>query len=333
MQNCTITIQSTLDYFRNVASLTAVLGNPVAGYGGTNPAINIANEVVAEILCEPFDWKWNRIKPPSYFVNQLQQDYSTSILTMGWIENSTRLNTSDTSTPQQIRGLEAVRELLQTSYQGTPFQIAWVCNSEAICGTWLANTKYTNPQPSGLGSISAAACPVQPFTQVRDTNGNIQVITIYGTTGSTQPTWNAAVGGITTDGTVTWTCIDPNGVSFRLSPLPPQNSVVWSIQPYFQAKPILVTAISQTWPIPDTLNFVYKQGFFAKSLKLAEDPRWGKEYALFEAMIKKAVGSADREAESLGMYPSHGLQGGGGSGSSPNDYTGAPPGTFTPWGW
>jgi hypothetical protein len=175
---------------------------------------------------------------------------------------------------------------------------------------------------------------VQPFTQIRDANGNIQVITSYGTTGSTQPTWATTPGQTTTDGTVTWTCIDPNGITFRLSPLPPQNGQVWQVQPYYQMKPTIITSIGQTWaPIPDDLSYVYKQGFFAKALKLAEDPRWEKEYALFEGMIKKAVGSADREAESFGMYPSRGLQGGGGQGSSPNDYSGAPPGTFTPWGW
>jgi hypothetical protein len=323
---CTITVQNISDYYRNVATLTAVLGNPVAGYGGNNPAINIANEVLSEILAEDLPWKWNRIKPAPFVVNQLQFDYCTSITNLGWLENATRLDTSDTSIPPVIRGVEQVRELLQTSWQGIPNQISWVYNSEAICGTWSPDTTFTNP--NGL-----SACPVQPFIQIRDTNGNIQVVTTFGTTGATPPTWATAPGQTTTDGTVVWTCIDPNGIAFRLSPLPAQNGNAWLIQPFYQAKPRLITSISSTWaPIPDELSYVYKQGFYAKALKLAEDDRWQKEYLLFEAAIKKAIGAGTRETESFGMYPSTGMTGGA-TPLSPDDYTGAPPGTFSGWGW
>jgi hypothetical protein len=38
-----------------------------------------------------------------------------------------------------------------------------------------------------------------------DSNGYSQVVSVAGTTGSSAPTWNLTVGGITTDGTVTWT--------------------------------------------------------------------------------------------------------------------------------
>ena len=52
---------------------------------------------------------------------------------------------------------------------------------------WAANT------PVGLGYV------------LIDSNGNSQQVTTAGTTGGSVPTWNATVGGITTDGTVTWT--------------------------------------------------------------------------------------------------------------------------------
>jgi len=320
---CTIRVQDVLDLYRNVATLNSVLGNPVAGYGGNNPAINIANEVLQEILAEDMPWKFNRVKPAAFIVNQLQQDYVTSITNLGWLENGTRLNSSDTSIPPAVRGVEQVRELLQCSVQGIPGQISWVFNSEAICGTWTANTKFANP--SGLSAL-----PIQPLNQIRDSNGNIQAVTTFGTTGTNPPTWVTTPGQSTTDGTVTWTCIDPNGIAFRLSPLPSQNGNVWQIQPYYQAKPQLITAVSQTWaPIPDEFAFVYKQGFYAKALKLAEDDHWEKEYLAFEMMIKKAVGGADRESESFSMYPSRGLQYPA-VGGSPESFAGAPPGTFNP---
>lgn len=42
-----------------------------------------------------------------------------------------------------------------------------------------------------------------------DTSGNSQQCTIAGTTGGAPPTWDVTVGGVTTDGSVTWTCLGP----------------------------------------------------------------------------------------------------------------------------
>lgn len=47
---------------------------------------------------------------------------------------------------------------------------------------------------------------------ILDTNGNLQYASTAGTTGATQPTWNATVGGTTTDGTVTWTNVGPGTI-------------------------------------------------------------------------------------------------------------------------
>jgi hypothetical protein len=46
-----------------------------------------------------------------------------------------------------------------------------------------------------------------------DSNGNIEVSTTPGTSGSAQPIWNTAVGGTTPDGTVTWTNAGAAGIA------------------------------------------------------------------------------------------------------------------------
>jgi hypothetical protein len=50
-----------------------------------------------------------------------------------------------------------------------------------------------------------------------DSNGNSQQVTTAGITGSTAPTWNTTVGGITTDNTAVWTNLGPIGAGLPLS--------------------------------------------------------------------------------------------------------------------
>jgi len=322
----TISVQNVLDYARTYPVLTQVLGTPVAGYGmgQSSTAIVIANEVLAEILAEPFNWKWNRVIAPPFLTNSLQQDYPTSIANLSWIETCTRVDINNTSIPKPIYGMEVVRELLPTSYQYTPTQLSWVPNAEAQLGIWTASTAYA----SGIG---ANAMPAQPYTGIWDSNGNIQVITTYGTTGSTAPTWATSIGATTADNTVVWTMVDPQASSFRVSPLPSQAGTLWQVTPVFQKKPPLITSLSQTWaPIPDELAYVYRQGFLAKALKAADDERYEKEYMLFEALIKKALGSSDREAEEFSMYPGRSIQGGCGAEVAPGSPY--PASMLFPWG-
>jgi hypothetical protein len=342
----TISVQNVLDYARTYPVLTQVLGTPVAGYGmgQSSTAIVIANEVLAEILAEPFNWKWNRVIAPAFLTNSLQQDYPTSITNLSWIETCTRVDINNTSIPKPISGMEVVRELLPTSYQYTPTQLSWVPNAEAQLGTWTPSTTYA----SGSG---ANAMPAQPYTAILDSNGNIQVITTYGTTGSTEPgtpvgfgtgfgesfgggvpsPWATTVGATTRDNTVVWTMVDPQAIAFRLSPLPSQTGTLWQVFAVYQKKPPLITSLAQTWaPIPDELAYVYRQGFLAKALKAADDERYEKEYMLFEALIKKALGSSDREAEEFSMYPGRSIQGGCGAEVAPGSPY--PNSMLFPWG-
>lgn len=57
-------------------------------------------------------------------------------------------------------------------------------------------------------------------TNIIDTNGNVQIVTTAGTTGTTQPTWNVSLNGTTNDsnggGTVVWTNRGSAGTSTSL---------------------------------------------------------------------------------------------------------------------
>ncbi len=305
----TRTIRNTLDFVMTKPSLTKVLGNPITGLGGLAVPINIAQRVVEEMLQEPFSWKWNRREPAPFVTNQLQQDYSTSITDLAWIDGCTRTEMNNPSfappspptSPQ--RGVEVVRELFPCSIPGIPNQICWIPNSLAICGTWQAGLTYTNPGAS-------TQMPIQYLMQIRDPNGNIQVLTGFGTTGTTEPVWNTTANGTTTDGTCTWTMADPNGITWRLSPLPPNAGLPYLIQPYYQMKAPVFTSVNNLWTIPDDLSNVYEMGFTAYSYDAGEDEaNFEKKYQLFMVRLKKAVQAGDREPESFGMFPSRSLTG------------------------
>lgn len=323
----TTKVQSTLDWARSKPSLTNVLGNPVTGLGGNAIPVRIANKVVQQMLLEPFAWKWNRRVPAPFVLNQLQQDYSTSITDLGWVENCIRreLNNPQYAPPNPpdypIRGVEVVRELLPTSTPGLIAQLCAIPNSEAMAGTWAPNTLFQNP---AIGT----ELPAQPLLQIWDPNGNLQVLTTFGQTGSVAPTWNTAPNGTTADGTCVWTMADPNGITWRVGPLPPQSGNVYQIQPYYQKKPSPITAVSQVWPLPDELSDVFETGFTAYAWEAAEnDRKFEATFALFQSLIKKAVRGGDREAESFCMYPGRSITGVTGT-MNKGDET-YPPGLFS----
>ena len=84
----------------------------------------------------------------------------------------------------------------QTTYDG---QLGWTMLGDA---TWAATTNYTEWVPGGT-----------IFSVIVDTNGNFQVCTQTGISGTTEPgvggnqPWNTLYGGVTPDAGVIWTCV------------------------------------------------------------------------------------------------------------------------------
>jgi phage tail sheath protein FI len=80
-----------------------------------------------------------------------------------------------------------------------------------------AAVPQAQPAPGSYTLGGPVWVPNTPFTLgavVYDSNGNEQVVTVAGSSGRSSPNWNAAVGGTTLDGTVTWT--NQGGVSLSV---------------------------------------------------------------------------------------------------------------------
>ena len=80
-------------------------------------------------------------------------------------------------------------------------------------GSELENWGIAPPTSAPTIKVSGASQAWQPNTWysgpqvIVDSNGNLQQLTVGGTSGATQPTWNASLSGTTTDGTITWTTL------------------------------------------------------------------------------------------------------------------------------
>lgn len=96
-----------------------------------------------------------------------------------------------------------------------------------------------------------------------DENGNVQVVTVAGITGSSEPTWNANKGGLTLDGVgttqATWTNFGPPEVSptFQFNLIWADGSLALSIAPPSGLRNYKGTTTSRVeWAIPTYSGFI-----------------------------------------------------------------------------
>jgi hypothetical protein len=240
---------------------------------------------------------------------------------MGWLQNCTMIDINNvTISSKNQPPLTCVERLLPQWIPGYPTKISWIINSSAQLGTWPgAGVPFQNPLVSlGGGPGNNPPCAIA------DPNGNIQVVTTYGITGS-GPIWpaaGAAAGTVTSDGSVNWTVQDPNGIAFRLDQVASFGSQVFQIAPVYQLKPPNITSLGQTIaPIPDDLSYLVKRGFLAYCYEQVDHAKFTVEYAQWQAAIKDALGASDREDQEFGFYPADAMQSGCEGGY---DYTGWP---------
>lgn len=316
----TITLQSVVDDAMRFGDL-----RPVLGVGGSSmePALTIANDVIAELFSQRYNWKFNSFNVPTFQTISWQNDYAVpGITNLGWLENAVCIDINSTQVPKRKWKMQVVKDLQPSSDGfGRPYQICWLNNSVLLYGTWgtgltlpnINNTGLTNPGPGVAYSnpLGNPTTPNNPCTQIIDPNGNYQALTTYGICGLTAPAWPAAkstAGTNTSDGTCVWTIVDPTGQGFRLQMIPAAAGVVWQIMIRAQYKPPRFTALGQTLdPIPDDFERYFKQGFRALCYQRSPEEKvrakFAPEYALWQKGISEAEGQADREEESYGAFP------------------------------
>lgn len=320
----TITIQNVVDYARAHTKLI-----PVVGVGGISnePALSIANDVMGEVLNPPYPWKWNRAEPQFLVTQQFKQDYlyagATAFVlgpggTGGGVGVGLASNTAITeaSSTVTVNTLEAHNFAVgatvfmfgntvaaynsSTSTNGSSFTFTggWTITAVPTSTSFTFTHSQTGLAASGAPGISDFGW--LESASVRDINN----------TTNPQPTQvieavkaipiNNAVGN--PEKVCVISDLGTGVIKVRFWPTP--GTYVWGVQLAYQKQAPLLTSLSATWgPIPDSLAFVYRQGFLAHAYRFADDVRAQIEYQKFQMNIAKALSSTLETDESC-FYPS-----------------------------
>lgn len=304
----TTSVQSIFDYINSLGELTPVL--PAGGYS-TRTCLTIATDVMLDIISERFNWKWNRMKIAPWYTISWQQDYAQIGLTnIGWLESGWWVDINNTALPKPEYRFECVRDLVPTSNSANPpSKVSWDYNSNLNAGVWPgAGQVYTNP-------VGQVITPTNPPTNIIDANGNILVLTTWGTTGETAPEAEADApeGTQVPDGSVVWTVASPNSQGFRLVPLPPQQGIVYQMNVVAQMKaPAAFTKMSQFInPVPDDYAHWFRTGCIVYCYRMSPNPAANTTFDKKRLLWLDAMGGAakqgDRELNSAGFVPDRGV--------------------------
>jgi hypothetical protein len=345
LPNSSIKLREIVDDAQSLGDTSPALAT--GGYSDA-PALSIANDVMQAMInggpiAQPFNWKWNRFNVTPFCTISYQQDYFLpGVVNLGWLESAWASYINQTSIPKQRQQME-VRKDLQVTYDqtGYPDKLCWLPNDQMQTGTWGAiplgpTVAVPNGNVSGLGPnagglqnpgpmviytnpLGQIQNPVNATTCITDPNGNLWVLTTYGTCGATEPTWTptptyptpqapTTVASVVADGACIWTAVNPKGQGIRLNPIPPQSGIVWQIQPVAQMRAPRFFNLQQTLePIPDDYATHFKQGFFAECYRRNPDPKIRAKYPMerqmFMEALDHAVRQADREMDDSGFYP------------------------------
>jgi hypothetical protein len=321
--------------------------NQVSGYQ-LEPFITICTDVYNEIVGLPFPHKWNQVKLPLFYSNSWQQDYAlinpngTSVFNVEWLQRGTVIDMTSTSIPKAWGYAECGRELPQatgsfiqpSSWRQPTFLCNWFPNYMLYYGTWGGTdsgspTTGNNPGPGSIFTspltASANSQPNNPINQIMDPNGNIQVVTTYGTCGATTPNWpnaGAAAGTATPDGSVIWQVVDPNGVGIRVLPVPSQTGAVFQFNIIAQMPAKTFTSLSDTLaPFPDKYEPYFRQGVIAQCYRYSSiasvQAKFEKNYQIWLKSLNDLKAMEDRELEENMFVPDQSIfsRGGGSRGA------------------
>jgi hypothetical protein len=279
-------------------------------------ALELASEVMAALITERFNWKFNRAVATPFNTNCYQQDYPlpASALPAGpiaWGEDCdiVQINSSQVPIPLNWDGAITWRRALTSTSltRWRPTQICWFYNEDLNFGDWPGKNVTIYP-------LLGPTAPVgqNPVLNFVDANGNLYVLVepaVAGHTGNTEPVSPAgtAEGTLVTDGTLTWEVVSPSSQGFRLDWNTPSGQT-FQIVPSYQLAPPRFTTIGQLLtPIPDSYSHHFFEGMEIVMKNAGPDPSRKQSVAEMLAqwadLKAKMMSQGDQEPNAYGLIP------------------------------
>jgi hypothetical protein len=285
-----------------------------SGYGSTL-ALELANDALADLITDRFNWKWNSAVARPFYTNSWQQDYPQLAQTagiIGWGELCDKIDINNTQIPKPVnvpnapmwrRQLSRVSSQLSPVYGGVS-SLCWMYNSDLSYGTWPGAGVTYYPL------VTTGVVQQNPVMSMVDANGNYLIVTTFGTTGTTAPAAaaNAAEGTTVTDGTVVWTVVSGTSQGFRVYPLPNATGPVYEVIPIYQLDPPKIASLQSLMnPIPDSYIRHFRRALEYHAKGASSNPQmkaeFQKEYPVWLAGLEMAIRQGDREVNSYQLLP------------------------------
>jgi hypothetical protein len=268
----------------------------------------------------------NNPQPNSFYMGPL----GVYVLAASWSTGVATFTLNQLPQGIKVGALLEITGATPTGYNGN-----WVVTGvpgSATVNPQVTVTMSTNPQTyeSG-GSISGTGndMPANPINQIIDANGNLLLITTYGTEGTTAPLASVgAVPGTQVSGTsasTIWTVVDPVGMGIRILNVPSQTGVVWQFNIDAQFTPPKFTNLDQILaPLPDKYEPFFRAGFIAQCYKYSVEAKvaskFDRMWALWKQSLVQMRETQDRELEEWSFIPERTVMG---QGRSRNTFRGA----------
>jgi hypothetical protein len=325
MSQSTITVQQVVNYASQHTELMPLIS--VGGY--TNePALSIANDVLSELLGQPFPWKFNRKAAPVLVTQQWKQDYkfagasaftqnggaAIGLASANAITESSFTVTVNTIEPHNFNVGDTVFMTGNTvaaynsTFSSTPSGSAWTGGWTITATPTTTSFRFTHatsglansgaPGITDLGWLESATMVNMNDTSAAQYVWFLQAVRMLEP--SNRQFLPDRVASIADDGAGTLT--------IRLQYLPGPQPLGVSL--IYQQRPTLITTLSSTWaPFPDEFAYVYRQLFLAHAYRFANSGRADVEYQKAMAGIAKALGTNDREQSDEYITPEGSLGG------------------------
>src|SRR5208282_3874960 len=267
----TKTVQNSIDWvkpFLNWANLTIGVNQ--------EPAFTSACQTLQTIVGPPFVWPWNRTNT-FFLTNISQQDYNISISNFGFLEAAS-IELCGTITSVTVVGNVATFTALN-GFATLPNQGQGIGVTTTGCTTAAYNGTFPIINASPTSFSVAIVTP-------NNTESEAGALAVAGPSTVVEIKWGALSEDRALDkpGFISTQMSDESGTTytFRLMPVPENY---YRVNLIYQESPTVLTDVSNTWGIPDQLQYIYNYFFAFFMFDYFDDPRAAKYRQLAVAAL------------------------------------------------